>query len=71
MHVFAEIVPGRRSEAVDLPANSTGLDLLRVLRMTPDAHILVRQDVPVAADEVLSEGDRIQVIGVVSGGSSP
>jgi len=70
MHVVAEILPMRREEALDLDANSTGLDLLRALRLAPDAHILVRGDAPIPADELLADGDRIRVVGVVSGGSA-
>jgi sulfur carrier protein ThiS len=70
MQIFAEIFPTRREESVDLGPNSTGLDLLRALRLAPDAHILVRLDRPIAADETLADGDRIRIVGVVSGGSS-
>jgi sulfur carrier protein ThiS len=69
MRIIAEILPGRREESVDLNPEATGMDLLRSLRLAPDAHILVRHDAPIAADELLREGDRIRVVGVVSGGS--
>ena len=69
MRVIAEILPIRREELIDLGANATGLDLLRALRLAPDAHILVRSDIPIAADQPLEDGDRIRVVGVVSGGS--
>ena len=68
MRVIAEIHPARRDEEVELGPSSTGLDLLRVLRLAPDAHILVRQNVPIPADEPLAEGERIRVVAVVSGG---
>ena len=70
MRVTAEILPARREEHVELGEKATGLDLLRMLRLAPDAHILVRQDVPIPADEQLAEGDRIRVVAVVSGGSA-
>lgn len=70
MRITVEIFPTRREEAVDLEPNARGLDLLRELRLAPDAHILVRQDAPIAADEILADGDRIRVVGVVSGGAS-
>jgi len=68
MRVTAEIHPARREEEVDLSPRSTGLDLLRALRLAPDAHVLVRQNVPIPADEPLAEGERIRVVAVVSGG---
>jgi len=49
--------------------NATGLDLLKKLGLAPDAHILLRVDVPIAVDEPLADGDRVRIIAVVSGGS--
>jgi len=68
MHVTAEILPGRREESIELGPAAKGLDLLKALRLAPDAHILMRGDGPIPADEVLSDGERIRVIVVVSGG---
>jgi len=70
MRITAEILPTRREEILELGPSSTGLDLLRALRLAPDAHILVRRDVPIAADEPLSDGERIRVVGIVSGGGA-
>ncbi len=69
MRVTAEIVPGRREEALELAPSARGIDLLRALRLAPDAHILVRGGAPIPIDEALADGERIRVIGVVSGGS--
>ena len=68
MRVTAVILPGRREESVELSPGAKGLDLLRALRLPPDAHILMRGDGPIPADEALTDGERIRVIGVVSGG---
>ena len=68
MHVTAEILPGRREQSIELGPAAKGLDLLKALRLAPDAHILMRGDGPIPADEVLSDGERIRVIVVVSGG---
>ena len=70
MRVIAELFPSRREEPIELGPNSKGLDLLRALRLAPDAHILVRRDIPIAVDEDLVDGDRIRVVTVVSGGAS-
>jgi len=69
MHVTAEIHPGRREASVELGSAASGLDLLRALRLAPDAHILIRGDGPIPADTALQDGERIRVIGVVSGGA--
>ena len=70
MRITAEILPTRREEILELGPSPTGLDLLRTLRLAPDAHILVRRDVPIAADEPLVAGERIRVVGIVSGGTA-
>ncbi len=71
MRITAEILPGRREESIELGLAAKGLDLLRALRLAPDAHILMRGDGPIPVDEALEDGERIRVIGVVSGGSLP
>ena len=68
MRVTAEIHPARREEVVELGPSSTGLDLLRALHLAPDAHVLVRRDMPIPADEPLADGEQIRVVAVVSGG---
>ena len=70
MRVTAEILPARREEQVELGPSSTGLDLLRALRLAPDAHVLVRKDVPIPADEPLADGEWIRIVAVVSGGAA-
>ncbi|HEY5605206.1 MAG TPA: MoaD/ThiS family protein [Thermoplasmata archaeon] len=70
MRIVAELVPRRAEQAVELRSGATGLDLLRSLGLAPDAHLLVRNDTPIPLDEVLEDGQRVRVIGVVSGGRS-
>jgi len=69
MRILAEILPARQEQEVKLGESATGSDLLRALRLAPDAHILVRGDGPIAIDERLVDGDHIRVLAVVSGGS--
>jgi sulfur carrier protein ThiS len=68
VHVEVHFHPSGAERRVELPSSARGLDLLGVLELAPDAHLLVRGDAPVPEDEVLLEGDRIRVIAVVSGG---
>ena len=70
MRVAVEILPSRREEPVELTPPARGLDLLKALRLAPDAHILFRGNVPIPIDETLVDGDRIRVVGVVSGGAA-
>jgi sulfur carrier protein ThiS len=69
MRVTAEVLPSRREEEVELGPESTGLDLLRALRLPPDGYVLIRDDLPIPADEPLVEAERIRVIRIVSGGA--
>ena len=69
MRLSVERLPLHRTDAVDLPAGSTGFDLFKRLDIAPDAHLLVRGDVPIPLDELLREGDALLVISVVSGGA--
>ena len=64
-----EVIPSHREQNLEMNENATGLDLLKKLGLAPDAHILLRVDVPIAVDEPLADGDRVRIIAVVSGGS--
>ncbi|OGS49948.1 MAG: hypothetical protein A3K65_04465 [Euryarchaeota archaeon RBG_16_68_12] len=68
MRVTAELYPAKDTRAVDLPEGASGIDLVRSLSLAPDAHLLVRGDVPIPIDEPLRDGERVRVISVVSGG---
>ncbi len=68
MKVTVEFLPSRRETIVNLSPGSNGLDLAKHLRLAPDVHILVRNDVPIPIDEELRDDDVVRVISVVSGG---
>ena len=69
MRIVAELVQARREETLDLPDGARGFELLKVLGLAPDAHLLVRGGVPIPLDDPLHEGERLRIISVVSGGS--
>ncbi|HYY48708.1 MAG TPA: hypothetical protein VFA17_08510 [Thermoplasmata archaeon] len=69
MRIVAEILPSRKEQSVDLEPDSTGLDLLRALRLAPDAYVLIRGDLPIPADGALVDAERIRVVRIVSGGA--
>jgi sulfur carrier protein ThiS len=68
MQVAVEILPGHREQNLEMREKATGIDLLRRLGLAADAHILVRGDLPIPADDALADGDHVRVIAVVSGG---
>jgi sulfur carrier protein ThiS len=69
VRILAEMFSQRSERDVDLGADATGMDLLRSLGLSPDAHLLVRGDDPIPADEPLVDGERILILSVVSGGA--
>ncbi len=68
MRVTADLLQARRTEAVELPDLANGFDLLRSLKLAPEAHLLVRGDSPIPLDEPLRDQEKLQIISVVSGG---
>jgi len=59
---------GRASSETDLEDNSTALDLLRAMRLRPDAFIISRSGAVIPVDSELREGDSVTLIRVASGG---
>jgi len=51
-----------------LESGSTAADLLRLLDLLPDAHIVVKDRLPIPITQALKDGDRIRIIRVASGG---
>lgn len=68
MRVTADLVRGWKTENVELEAGATGLDLLQRLGLAPDAHLILRGDLPIPVDEPLVDGDVVRILAVVSGG---
>jgi sulfur carrier protein ThiS len=64
------VLPARAEREVEVPASSTGIDLVRALGLAPDVHLILRGDLPVPLDAPLREGESLRILGVVSGGSA-
>jgi len=54
-------------ERTELEA-STPMQALQALSLLPDAHIVLRDNMPIPLDEPLLHGDMIKIIRVASGG---
>lgn len=59
---------GPAERHVEIADGSTPEDILKVLSLHPDAHLIVRDNAPIPLDEELRDGDSIKVIKVASGG---
>ena len=69
MKVTAHLLPTRKeTREVELDHGATVETLIRGLGLLPDAWIAVQDGEPVPIDHVLSDGDDIRLISVVSGG---
>ncbi len=69
MRVQADLVQRHRVEEVELGSGATGMDLLKRLDLSPDAHLLLRGDLPIPVDEPLKDGEVVRILAVISGGS--
>jgi len=69
MKVKVKLMPkGKKFDDVNIKSGANGLELLRKLNLAPDAHIITRKGSPIPLDEKLSQGDKIDIIQVISGG---
>ena len=69
MRVTAHLLPTRKeTRVVELDQGATVEALIRGLGLLPDAWIAVQGEEPVPIDHVLSDGDDVRLISVVSGG---
>jgi sulfur carrier protein len=59
---------GSGGKAMDVVEGSTPQDVLRELKLLPDAHIVIRGREPIPIDEQLSDGQSIRIVKVASGG---
>lgn len=62
------VARGGDREEVDVPENASPLDVLAKLSLLPDAHIVLRDGVPIPVDERLAHGDALRIVKVASGG---
>ncbi len=69
MKITVKTFPKRDvDKTIDLPDESTALDLFKALNMRPDNWIVARDDKVIPDDSPLKEGDSISLLSVVSGG---
>lgn len=69
MRINYKLIPqGNKFEIMNVKNSATGFGLLNELNLAPDAHILTREGDPIPLDERLTDGDKIGIIRIVSGG---
>jgi sulfur carrier protein ThiS len=69
MKINVQFLPERHGIAdVEVADGAICLDILNKLDLSPDAHIVAREGDPIPIDEKLKDGEKIEIIKVVSGG---
>lgn len=57
-----------KHKTIELKDNALALDLLKIIGLTPDEVIVIRENSPIPIDEKLKDKDEIKIIRVASGG---
>jgi sulfur carrier protein ThiS len=69
MKINVQFIPQKNEiPNVEVPDGALCLDVLDKLNLSPDAHIVTREGEPIPIDEKLKDGEKIEIIKVVSGG---
>jgi sulfur carrier protein ThiS len=69
MKINVQFLPERNEIAdVEVADGAMCLAVLEKLNLSPDAHIVTREGDPIPIDEKLKDGEKIEIIKVVSGG---
>ncbi len=69
MRVQVRLLPGGEDEFLEMEPEANALQLLDRLELSPDAHIILRDGRPLPVDALLADGDELDVVTVISGGS--
>ncbi len=69
MKINIKFIPERPGIAdLEVDEDAICLDILDKLNLSPDAHIITREGEPIPIDDKLKDGEKIEIIKVVSGG---
>lgn len=68
MKVTVQLVREGKEIVVELPENATVRDLLKSIGYRVQGSVVVKDGAPIVEDEKLSDGDKLQVFLVASGG---
>ena len=68
MKIRIKILPENSTKIVDIASRSTINDILKKIQRKPDAIIVLKDDIPVPVDDVLTDEQELCIIQVASGG---
>ena len=68
MKIRINRIPAKTTTTVEVKTGSTVLDLLKKMKLKPDTVIVLNNKTPIPIDDVLTEGQELDILQVASGG---
>ena len=68
MKVSITILPEKLTKIVEVSKGTLIIDMLRTLKLSPDALIVLRKNQPIPIDEELLKEEQLSIVKVASGG---
>jgi len=68
MKIKVKIFPENSTKEIDVKPGSKVYDLLKKIQLKPDALIVLKENMPIPVDELLSEDQELRILQVASGG---
>jgi sulfur carrier protein ThiS len=68
MKIKVQFIPRNTSQDIEIRQGATVSDLLRSIKLRPDAFIVLRKTTPIPIDEILDHDEELCVLQVASGG---
>jgi len=62
------IVPSNEPTIVKVPQGTTVEKLLNLMNINPEEVVVLRDKIPITEDDIVHDGDLLEIIRVVSGG---
>ncbi len=66
--IQVRLIPEPRLRQMRVPSGSTVLQVLRLLKLNPEEVVVLKDKVPITEDDVVHEGDILEIVRVTSGG---
>jgi sulfur carrier protein ThiS len=68
MKITVKMVPRNSFQEVEVKKGATVSDLLRTMKLRPDAFIVLKKNTPVPEDDILMDAQELCLLQVASGG---
>jgi sulfur carrier protein ThiS len=66
--IKVNIIPDNLTREIELKPGSKAYDLLKKIQIKPDSVIILKNDVPIPADETIDKDQELKIVKVASGG---